>query len=89
MSESAGRQPVGYVRFNWTMVGVVVTLLLQSGALIIWGAKIDQRVGSLEQRIGATEGLSETVARVDERTQALLVTTNRIDQRLDSQDRRR
>lgn len=80
---------VTHARFNWSMAGVVLALLLQTAGLVVWGAKLDQRVATLEQRTASAEKLSETVARVDERTQALVTTVNRIDTRLGEQERRR
>lgn len=79
---------VSHSRFNWAMIGVVASILLQSAVLIAWGAKLDERVAGLEQKVSATQGLSETVARVDERTAALVKATERIEQRLTDSERR-
>jgi len=74
------------IRLNWTMVGVVIALLAQSGALIAWGAKMDTRVAALEQKVTGALQLSDTVGRLDERTKATQETVDRIDQRLSSQE---
>ena len=80
---------VTHDRFNWAMLGVVAAILTQSAVLIAWGAKLDERVATLEQRASAVSGLGETVARVDERTATLVTATARIEQRLNDQDQRR
>ncbi|MFY8163266.1 MAG: hypothetical protein ACOVKC_03415 [Brevundimonas sp.] len=92
MEHEPPRQSVGHVshdRFNWAMAGVVLSLLIQSAVLVAWGSKLDQRVEQLEVRTAGSEKLSETVARVDERTAGLVTTVNRIDQRLTDQERLR
>lgn len=70
------------IRVNWTMAAVVIALVTQTGALIAWGARMDERVAALEEKISAAEKLSDTVARVDERTKAMQDTVNRLDARL-------
>lgn len=82
-------QPEGRGRPDWAMIAVVVAILTQSAVLIIWGAQLDQRVGSLESKVTASDGLAETVARVDERTAGLVTTVNRIDQRITERERMR
>ena len=92
MDPEPARPAAGHVshdRFNWAMAGVVLSLLIQSAVLVAWGSKLDQRVEQLEARTAGAEKLSETVARVDERTASLVTTVNRIDQRLTDQERMR
>lgn len=84
---SDGHPQFGPFRVNWPMAGVVLALLVQTSGLIIWGAKIDQRVGVLEQKISASEKLSETVARMDERTLAMASTLEHMDARLSAEER--
>lgn len=81
------RSQPGPLRFNWPMAGVVLALLVQTFGLIVWGAKIDQRVGALEQKVSASEKLSETVARMDERTSAMKSTLDHMDSRLSAEER--
>ena len=72
-----------------TVAGMLIALLIQSAALVSWGAKLDNRVAQLEARAVSASGLAETVARVDERTASLVTTINRIDSRLTDEERRR
>lgn len=74
----------------WGIITLAVTILIQTASLLIWGAQIDDRVAQhtqeisdLQAKASANNKLAETVARMDERTQALSLTINRIDQRLD------
>lgn len=74
----------------WGIVTLAVTILIQTASLLMWGAQIDARVTQhteaitdLQSKASANGKLAETVARMDERTQALTLTVNRIDQRLD------
>lgn len=74
----------------WGIITLAVTILVQTASLLIWGAQIDARVTQhneaiteLQTKASANGKLAETVARMDERTQALALTVNRIDQRLD------
>lgn len=69
------------------IAGVVLTILCQTVALFIWGAKLDQRVASLEQKVASSEKLAESVARIDERTSSLVSSIDRIEGELS--DRRR
>ncbi len=74
----------------WGIVTLAVTILIQTASLLMWGAQIDARVTQhseaitdLQNKATANGKLAETVARMDERTQTLILTVNRIDQRLD------
>lgn len=74
----------------WGVLTLALGLLAQSATLLMWGARIDSRVAAnteeiaqLQTKLAANAKLSETVARVDERTLALVETVNRIDQRID------
>lgn len=68
--------------------GVVLALLVQTISLFVWGAKLEQRVVTLEQKVEAAEQLAVTVARVDERTASLVTTVNRIETGLSHAGRR-
>jgi len=72
----------------WGIITMTLGLLGQTAALLIWGARIDQRVSqtesdiaSLQSQLAAQAKMVEVVGRLDERTQALVVTVNRIDAR--------
>lgn len=79
---------VSHVRFNWTVISIVASLLVQSAVLVGWAAKLDQRVEVLEQKVQAAAGVSETVARVDERTLGLVAAMNRVEERLSAEGAR-
>ena len=73
----------------WGVITLFLALVGQSATLLMWGARIDARVtentdaiAKVEARMAGTAHLSETVARVDERTKALQETVNRIEQRV-------
>jgi hypothetical protein len=72
-----------------TVLAMVGSILVQSAILFIWGAKLDQRVANLEQKVAGNDKLAETVARVDERTAALSATVNRIADTMTPDVRRR
>lgn len=69
----------------WGIVTLLGVILLQSASLLIWGARIEDKVaqhstdiGELQARSDASAKLAETVARIDERTGALAITINRL-----------
>jgi hypothetical protein len=66
----------------WGLITLAIGLLIQTASLVVWGAKMDQRVQMLEQRTDQMAAVSETVARMDERTQSLVATVNRIETRI-------
>lgn len=64
-------------KLNWAMIGVIVVLALNTGALVFWGGGLNQRVATLEQMaIPLADG---TLARLDERTQAMKDQLDRIE----------
>ena len=64
---------------NWTMIGVIVTLALQIAVLVFWGGGINQRVANLERVVSPLA--DGTLARLDERTEAMLKQLDRIEKR--------
>lgn len=62
----------------WGVLVFCVSMLGQTATLIVWGSKLDQRVAVLEEKVADTGKLGETVARIDERTKALVETVNRM-----------
>jgi hypothetical protein len=66
----------------WGVIVLSIGLAGQTGGLIWWGGKLDARVQQLEMRAAEDGKLAVTVARVDERTQALVQTVNRIESRI-------
>lgn len=66
-------------KFNWSMMGVILALIVQAGALVFWGGGLSARVASLEAR---TAPLADgTLARLDERTAAISKTLERLERR--------
>lgn len=76
-------------KIEWGAAALGLTILIQSATLVWWAARVDQRVAVLEQKVTATAAAGETLARLDERTQFLVTTVNRLDQRQQDQEVRR
>ena len=66
-------------KLNWSMIGVIVALIVQAATLVFWGGGINQRVSSLERIVGPLA--DGTLARLDERTQAMKEQLDRIEKR--------
>ena len=66
-------------KLNWSMIGVIVALVVQAATLIVWGGGINQRVASLERIVGPLA--DGTLARLDERTQAMKEQLDRIEKK--------
>lgn len=75
-------------RIEWAAIALGASLLVQTGGIIWWGGKIDQRVSSIEKRVTETSSQGETIARLDERTNAMLATIDRIDRALNERSDR-
>lgn len=69
-------------RIEWGAAALLFALLVQTGGIVWWGARIDTRVSAVEQKISATASAGETIARLDERTAAMNATIDRIDRRV-------
>lgn len=69
------------VRVNWSMIGVMLAVAVQTAAMIWWAAGMNERVGTLEQVVAPIA--DGTVVRIDERTQAMKETMGRIERQLD------
>ena len=78
----------GERRVEWGAAALGLTLLIQTAGIIWWGAKLDQRVASVEQKVAASSSDGQTIARLDERTSAMLTTIDRIDRRLTASEDR-
>lgn len=63
-------------------VAVIVTLLLQMCAVLIWATELDARVGNVERIIGATN-ISEKLARLEERLDSMKQDTGAMKRQLD------
>jgi hypothetical protein len=75
-------------KIEWGAAALAVTILVQTAGIVWWGAKLDQRVSTVEIRISATASAGETIARLDERTASMLTTIDRIDRRLTATEER-
>jgi len=69
-------------KLNWSMIGVIVTLVLQIAVLVFWGGGLNQRVSNLERIVGPLA--DGTLARLDERTSAMKQQLDRIERRSES-----
>ena len=69
-----------------TACGLIGGLLIQSASIVWWGARIDQRMTTVEQKVSAYASTDALLARMDERTASLTTTVNRIDARINAQD---
>jgi hypothetical protein len=64
-------------KLNWAMIGVIVALVAQAATLVFWGGGINQRVSTLERAVTPLE--DGTLARLDERTEAMQKQLDRIE----------
>ena len=65
-------------KLNWSMIGVIVVLAINTVALVFYGGGLDQRISSLERVV---QPLSNgTLVRLDERTLAMKEQLDRIEQ---------
>ncbi len=80
--------PFGLPRIDWAMIGILITILLQGAAGLWWAAKMDSRISSLEADAVPMRAVVETVARLDERTEAMKASTERIERKLDAENKR-
>lgn len=66
------------------MIGVIISLIVQSVTIVWWASGMDRRVGQLEKDIGPVSSVAVAVARLDERTAAINSATSRIERRLEA-----
>ena len=69
----------------WGLIGLGIALIGQTATLLMWGVRMDERVQAVEAKVGTVLSISETVARMDERTRAMVQTVERIERRVDAQ----
>jgi hypothetical protein len=64
-------------KLNWSMVGVIVVLALNTATMFFWTGGLSQRVANLERLVvPLADG---TLARLDERTKAMKEQLDRIE----------
>lgn len=66
-------------KLNWTMVGVIVVLVLNTATMFFWTGGLSQRVNNLERLVAPLA--DGTLARLDERTAAMQKQLDRIEGR--------
>lgn len=64
-------------------LAVVVTLVAQTGAGLMWVGAAEQRLGEVERVVEAREGLAERLARVEEQGTAIRAQLDRMERKLD------
>lgn len=69
---------------DWGMVSVLVAVVVQTCGIVWWGAGINTRVARLEQDVRPLSAASATVAVLDERTENMKKTLDRVESRLDA-----
>jgi len=65
-------------KLNWSMIGVIVVLGINTVTLVFYGGGLDQRISSLERVVLPLS--NGTLARLDERTLAMKEQLDRIEQ---------
>jgi hypothetical protein len=76
----------------WGILSLGGGLIAQSAALLIWATNLNGQtqqntaaIVDLQLKAANVASLRETVARIDERTQAMVVTVNRMDEQRGAQ----
>lgn len=64
-------------KLNWSMIGVIIALVINTAALVFWGGGLNQRVSNLERIVAPLA--DGTLARLDERTEAMKDQLDRIE----------
>lgn len=67
-------------------IALALGLLVQTAGIVWWGGHIDERMTNVEEKLAAGADTASVIARLDERTNSLLTTVNRIDARQNAQD---
>lgn len=63
-------------------IAVIVTLLLQSAAALVWAGSANERLSTLETRAARIDEMVERTARLEERAKAASAALERIEARL-------
>lgn len=64
-------------------VALVITIVMQTGAALMWSGAAAERLTSLEQRAGRTDEVIERTARLEEQSKAMQASLMRIEEKLD------
>ena len=65
-------------------IALLITIVLQVGAVLIWATQLDARVNQLEQYTMADSGLNEKFARLEERLDSVKQNLVGVRQQLDN-----
>lgn len=76
-------------KIDTALIGIVITLIVQAAGAIWWAATMNARLDKLEADIAPARQVVETVARLDERSKAMEIATQRIERKLDGVETRR
>ncbi|MEQ8267638.1 MAG: hypothetical protein RH982_10610 [Parvibaculum sp.] len=64
-------------------IAVIVTLLLQSAAALVWAGAANERLSALETRAERIDEMAERTVRLEERARAVSAALERIEGRLE------
>ncbi|MDO8423572.1 MAG: hypothetical protein Q7S99_15575 [Parvibaculum sp.] len=64
-------------------VALVLTIILQTGAALMWSGAAAERLSALELRSARTDEVVERTARLEEQTKAMRASLTRIEEKLD------
>ena len=70
-------------KIDTALIGIVFAILLQCVTFVWWMATLNSRVDKLEGETAPVRAMTETIARLDERTRGMEITTQRIERKLD------
>lgn len=82
------------MELNYETIGVIIAFLIHTGGIIWWAATLSGKVSLLEADLMAVKNdqrdqekslasMSSLLARMDERTAAMMTTMERVEKRLD------
>ena len=64
-------------------IALILTILMQTGAMIAWGASLNQRVAHLEKEIAERSDYAERITRQETLMEGLLKAFNRVEDKVD------
>lgn len=70
-------------KIDTAIVGIVISLLIQAAGFVWSWSEMNSRVQALERETAPMRNMTETMARLDERTKGMEITTQRIERKLD------
>ncbi|PHS27699.1 MAG: hypothetical protein COA84_03895 [Robiginitomaculum sp.] len=64
-------------------LALILTIVLQSAAALLWAGAAAERINQLERRTADQDGVSERLARLEEQVGQARASLNRIEKRLE------